>query len=194
MDPKALSNLGALTKLNLTENFLNGMLSSLCGGLPFLEELHMDVNQLTALSPAVANWTNLKTLSLSDNLLTGSSQLIESHHYLTILSALPMESSHWSSMVSLNLKNNKIADLIGPVMQNWLPVCLVLQSFVISLDMLTTHNQMEKLYLGSNLLKRIPFEIGMLGNATELDFSRSISSSLIDPTQTDNCSTSQQLH
>jgi hypothetical protein len=67
---QAVGNLHNLTKLNLSENFLNGTLSMHCGALFLLEELRLDVNQFTSLCPAVANWVNLKSLNLADNLLT----------------------------------------------------------------------------------------------------------------------------
>jgi hypothetical protein len=63
-----LSNLQAL---NLSENFLNGMLSEHAGNLLNIEALNLDVNNITALCPAVRNWTKLKTFSISDNSLTG---------------------------------------------------------------------------------------------------------------------------
>lgn len=55
----------------MTENFINGMLSPHAGRLTQLEELHMDVNNLTSLCPEVANWTRLRVITLSDNSLTG---------------------------------------------------------------------------------------------------------------------------
>lgn len=98
----ALSHLPNLLKLNLSENYLNGVLSEHAGALSQLEELNLDINNFTALSPAVRSWTNLKTFSISDNSLTG----------------LPLECSTWESIVVVNLKNNKISD-IGTLPQFW---------------------------------------------------------------------------
>ena len=67
---QAIGALRNITKLNLSENYLNGTLSLHCGSLYLVEELKLDVNQLTGLCPAVSNWINLRNLSLSDNLLT----------------------------------------------------------------------------------------------------------------------------
>ncbi len=55
----------------MTENFINGMLSEHAGKLTHLEEVHMDVNNLTSLGPAVRHWTKLRILTMSDNSLTG---------------------------------------------------------------------------------------------------------------------------
>jgi hypothetical protein len=66
----AVASLQNLTKLNLSENYLNGVLPMQCGALFLLEELRLDVNQFTALCPAVSNWVNMKNLNLADNLLT----------------------------------------------------------------------------------------------------------------------------
>lgn len=70
---QAVANLHNLTKLNLSENFLNGVLPMQAGALVLLEELRLDVNQFTALCPAVSNWINMKNLNLCDNLLTSKS-------------------------------------------------------------------------------------------------------------------------
>jgi Leucine-rich repeat (LRR) protein len=67
---QALSLLTHLQKLNISENFINGMLSAHAGNLINLEELRMDVNNLTSLCPEVRNWTRLRIITLSDNSLT----------------------------------------------------------------------------------------------------------------------------
>jgi Leucine-rich repeat (LRR) protein len=95
--------------------------------------------------------------------------LIPNH---TVFLALPVECSQWTSIMNLNLKNNKIGDLIGPVMQTWV--------------------QMERLYMGSNLLKRIPVEIGLLLNAVEFDFSSNFIEAL--PTSLSLCTNLELLH
>jgi Leucine-rich repeat (LRR) protein len=66
-----LSKLPQLAKLNLSENFLNGVLSEYAGLLTQLEVLNLDINNLTALGPAVQNWRKLKVITISDNSLTG---------------------------------------------------------------------------------------------------------------------------
>ena len=83
-----------------------------------------------------------------------------------------MESAQWTSINYLNLKNNKIGDLVGPVMQTWA--------------------NMEKLYLGSNLLRRLPTEIGLLQNAVEFDFSSNFLESI--PSSLALCTNLELLH
>ncbi len=68
---QALSHLPNILKLNLSENFLNGTLSEHAGALWQLESLNLDINNLTALCPAVRSWTKLKVFTISDNSLTG---------------------------------------------------------------------------------------------------------------------------
>lgn len=68
---QTLSQLPQLQKLNLSENFLNGMLSEFAGLLTNLEMLNLDVNNITALCPAVRHWTKMQIFTISDNSLTG---------------------------------------------------------------------------------------------------------------------------
>ena len=64
---QSLSNLGNLVKLNLSHNFLNGVLSSYIGDMTQIEEINMSVNQLSVLPASMGNLTNLKVLLLADN-------------------------------------------------------------------------------------------------------------------------------
>jgi hypothetical protein len=68
---RALAGLQQLTQLNLSENFLNGVLSEHAGRLQHLEVLNLDINNISMLSPAVKNWTRLKIFTASDNSLIG---------------------------------------------------------------------------------------------------------------------------
>jgi hypothetical protein len=72
------------------------------------------------------------------------------NNYYYFLVGMPAEASNWSNITVVNLKNNKIAD-IGSLPAAW--------------------SQLERLYLGSNLLTTIPFEIGACVQVKELDFS-----------------------
>lgn len=69
---QALAGLQNLTQLNLSENFLNGVLSEHAGKLTKLETINMDINNITVLCPEVRNWTNLKIFTISDNSLSGA--------------------------------------------------------------------------------------------------------------------------
>lgn len=66
-----MSALPNLAKLNMSENFINGVLSDHAGKLVNLEELHLDVNNITSLGSAVKNWIKLKIFTIADNSLTG---------------------------------------------------------------------------------------------------------------------------
>lgn len=66
-------------------------------------------------------------------------------------SELPPEASNWSKLTVLNVKNNKLQD-IGSLPQYW-PL-------------------LERLYLGSNLINSIPYEIGKCSVLMVLDLSR----------------------
>lgn len=60
-----------MKKLNLSENFLNGMLSTHVGLLTKLEVFNLDVNNLSSLCPSIQLWTNITVFTISDNSLTG---------------------------------------------------------------------------------------------------------------------------
>lgn len=68
---QALAGLEQLTELNVSENFLNGVLSSYAGKLTKLEVINLDINNITVLCPEVCNWTNLRIFTISDNSLCG---------------------------------------------------------------------------------------------------------------------------
>jgi len=68
---QALAGLQQLTQLNLSENFLNGVLSEHAGRLVHLEVINLDVNNISMLSPAIKHWTRLKIFTASDNSLLG---------------------------------------------------------------------------------------------------------------------------
>lgn len=55
----------------MSENFINGVLPESAGKLVNLEEVHLDVNNVTSLGPAVKNWIKLRIFTISDNSLTG---------------------------------------------------------------------------------------------------------------------------
>jgi leucine-rich repeat protein SHOC2 len=92
-----------LKKLNLSENYLNGPLSSHACELPKLEVLHLDANRITSLPPNCGSWSHLKVITLADNKIT----------------TLPEESSEWTKLLYLNIKNNGLAELSGDIVKNW---------------------------------------------------------------------------
>ena len=61
---------------------MNGTLSRFAGLMEMLEVLNLDVNSLTALCPAVQNWTNLRIFTISDNSLIGNSRFIIDYYIL----------------------------------------------------------------------------------------------------------------
>lgn len=69
---QALAGLEQLTELNISENFLNGVLSEFAGKLTKLEVINLDINNITVLCPEVRNWTNLRIFTISDNSLSGT--------------------------------------------------------------------------------------------------------------------------
>ncbi|CAM9338028.1 unnamed protein product, partial [Ectocarpus sp. 12 AP-2014] len=88
-----LLGLKNLKKLDLTDNFFNGVLSAAAGRLRELEELRLDVNQITELPAAVDMWTELRVFSIS-------------HNALTVLP--PQASGHWRNLEDLNVRNNDL--------------------------------------------------------------------------------------
>ncbi|CAM9351269.1 unnamed protein product, partial [Pylaiella littoralis] len=88
-----LSCLKNLKKLDLTDNFFNGVLSATAGKLCELEDLRLDVNQISELPAAVDMWTELRVLSVSDNALT-------------VLP--PQQVGDWRNLENLNVRNNDL--------------------------------------------------------------------------------------
>jgi len=175
---QALAALENITTLNLSENFLNGMLSDHAGRLANLETLNMDINNITMLGPSVQNWAKLKVFTMSDNSLTG----------------LPVEASSWAVLEVLNLKNNKIAD-VGSLPAHWpqltrlylganllqsmpfeIGACVHLLEIDLSSNAVQTLplslancTDLQRLHLGNNKIEHLPPEIfSALRNLTEL--------------------------
>jgi len=113
----AISRLEKLTKMDLSENFLNGELSELAARMTNLEEVRLDVNHLTALGPAVGKWTKLKVFTCSDNSLT----------------SIPAEACAWQVLTHLNMKNNKIVAVTSDHLNAW----PVLQKLYLGSNLLT---------------------------------------------------------
>jgi Leucine-rich repeat (LRR) protein len=84
---------------------------------------------------------------------------------------LPVEASAWMSLEVLNLKNNKISD-VGNLPAHW--------------------PQLLRLYLGTNLLQSMPFEIGTCVRLLEIDLSSNAIQTL--PLSLANCTDLRRLH
>lgn len=100
---EVLFKLPKLLRVNLSNNFLNGALSSIAGRLTQLEELHLDNNNISSLPPSIVGWKDLKVLTLADNLII----------------SLPDEASELTELKHLNLKNNKLTVLAGMLFMSW---------------------------------------------------------------------------
>lgn len=69
---QSLSQLRKLKRLNLCDNYLNGTLDESISELFRLESLYLDNNQITSFPASIGALTNLKILTASENLITGS--------------------------------------------------------------------------------------------------------------------------
>jgi Leucine-rich repeat (LRR) protein len=176
---EALCQLEQLTKLDLSENALNGQLSDFAGNLNLLESINLDVNQLTGLGSSVSNWSKLKKFSAQDN----------------SLSEIPDEAVSWKEAQHINFKNNKIATLPGKLLNAWqklerlymgtnllteIPVELGSCTCIVELDFSSNQiesvpvnialcEKLELLHLGNNQILDVPPEIfSALTNLREL--------------------------
>eukprot|EP00607_Mallomonas_marina_P001888 CAMPEP_0182426176 /NCGR_PEP_ID=MMETSP1167-20130531/12586_1 /TAXON_ID=2988 /ORGANISM="Mallomonas Sp, Strain CCMP3275" /LENGTH=424 /DNA_ID=CAMNT_0024607425 /DNA_START=110 /DNA_END=1384 /DNA_ORIENTATION=- len=166
---QAISHLGGLRRLNLTENCLNGPLSPLAGELINLEVLRLDMNHITELPGSVRNWSNLRVLTLSDNKIP----------------VLPFEAGYWSQLNYLNLRGNQLTDLSPSHLGAWtllerlylginkmksLPdeigMCTQLRELDLSANLLETIPSglssctlLQQLHLGANKISEIPSEV-----------------------------------
>jgi len=164
----ALKYMHTLKKLNLSHNFLLGSLSEAVSGIDELEELILDVNNITELCPEIKYLRNMKVFSISDNSIT---------------TLLP-EAASWTKLEVLNIKNNKIAD-IGYLPQHWpelrrlyggsnliqvIPYeighCKQLKQLDLSANSiqqiplsLAQCENLEKLHLGSNKIETFPLQV-----------------------------------
>ena len=176
---EALCQLEQLTKVDLSENCLNGQLSDFAGNLNLLESINLDVNQLTGLGSTVSNWTKLQRFSAQDNSIT----------------EIPEEAASWKEAQCVNFKNNKISSLPGMLFNAWqkleklylgsnllteIPIEVGSCPSIIELDFssnqietvptnLALCEQLELLHLGNNQILEIPPEIfSSLGKLREL--------------------------
>ena len=166
---EALCQLEQLTKLDLSENFLNGQLSDFAGNLNNLESLNLDVNQLTSLGPTVSNWTKMKRFSAQDN----------------SISEIPEEAAAWKEVQVVNFKNNKISAIPNKLFSAWqqleklylgtnllteIPVEVGNCTSIIELDFssnqleavpvnLALCDKLEALHLGNNQILEVPPEL-----------------------------------
>jgi Leucine-rich repeat (LRR) protein len=107
-----------------------------------LEVLHLDSNQLTGFPPNTDSWTNLKTLTASDNCIKGEPHFMfcfayhfvsgfsrislhTSRLFLLSLEAIPAEAMAWCSVQYVNFRQNQIEELPELVLKSWTKVCFV---------------------------------------------------------------------
>lgn len=99
---------------------MNGVLSDALGTMTSLEILHLDNNQITGFPSNTDGWTNLKTLTASENSIRGLcffKKLLFIFHL-----EIPAEAMSWISLVYLNLRKNAIEQLPALVLKNWTKV------------------------------------------------------------------------
>ena len=170
-------------ELDLSENELNGTISSELGHLTYLEVLYLSENQLSGTIPsALGILSNLIELSLWSNELTGPippelgrlANLEMLHLGKNELSGtLPPELGNLTNLEELGLHSNKLTGVIPAELGNltnleWLGLTENRLSGPIppKLDKLTN---LKELYLGQNELSgTIPPELGNLTNLEEL--------------------------
>lgn len=116
-----------------------------------LEVLHLDNNQITGFPSNTDGWTNMKTLTASENSIRGSC-----FYYIILIFSIeiPAEAMSWISLVYLNLRKNAIEQLPVLVLKNW--------------------TKIERLYISINRIREIPDEIGHCQRLVELDFSSNL--------------------
>jgi Leucine-rich repeat (LRR) protein len=73
-----LSQILSLRRINLSENFVNGKLPEAIGSLTQLEELRLDLNQVSVLPASIGQLLSLRVLTLSDNSLVALPQEMSS--------------------------------------------------------------------------------------------------------------------
>ena len=89
---------GLVTRLDISDNQLNGSIPAALGNLTNLQELHLYINELSGPIPAeLGSLANLEILRLGGNQLSG---------------AIPVDLGSLSSLQSLDLGNNQLSGAI----------------------------------------------------------------------------------
>lgn len=147
-----LEPLSSLRRLDLSDNFLNGGLSSRATAMATLEELVLDNNAVTSLPDDAGNWRHMRRFSAARNALT----------------ALPASAGDWTDLVFLNLRGNKLSQLrIG----DWAKLQTL---FLGSNDLAKLNDDVNKLAslteldVRSNSLTALPASLAECGRLTRV--------------------------
>ena len=144
----AISSLVSIKKLNLSYNSLNGLLPLTCSLLSSLEDINLEVNQITSLSPIVGKWRyyhyyyyyyhnyrltviiiiiTIIIIIIIIVIIIIISKLKSFNIADNGLRAIPEEFSECTDLVSLNFRNNKVEELPASIFTK----CTQLQRYLI---------------------------------------------------------------
>ncbi|MEM7530934.1 MAG: leucine-rich repeat domain-containing protein [Chloroflexota bacterium] len=147
----------SVTKLNLSQNRLIGVLPPEIEYLEMLSYLYLQRNRINELPPEIGELSELHVLNLHDNKLDGLPSAIGrllSLHTLDLgnnrLQTLPSEIRDLSNLQSLDLSHNQFGHMPTEI---------------------TELSDLEELSLSYNDLRTLPSEISRLENLEELDVS-----------------------
>lgn len=108
-----------LRVLSMKDNIIYSLDRSI-GGLPFLQELYLDNNEIAQLPPQMSNLRNLRILSLNGNALVSLSFVVEDFKLLEILRVdqnkipnIPPEIGDLRRLLEFSAQGNRITSVTG---------------------------------------------------------------------------------